>query len=132
MKNKLKDLEDQVWQLKKANIQHIAAPTGEGDYFNLINEIKEALERDISDLNDKFNGLNNNEDRLKQLEDNVEILKESQDAQDYQLQTLNDKTSDLKEQKIDNTTFDQEINTLKDLLNQLLNKNGDIPKVDLS
>ncbi len=117
MKNKLKDLEDQVWQLKKAKIQHVAAPSGEGDYFNLINEIKEALERDISDLNDKFNGINNNEDRLKQLEDNVEILKESQDAQDYQIQTLNDKTSDLKEQKVDNTTFDLEINTLKDLLN---------------
>ena len=83
-------------------------------------------------MNDKFNGVNNNEDRLKQLEDNVEILKESQDAQDYQIQTLNDKTSDLKEQKVDNTTFDLEINTLKDLLNQLLNKGGDIPKVDLS
>jgi chromosome segregation ATPase len=34
--------------------------------------------------------------------------------------------------KVDNDTFFSEVNSLKDLLNQLMNKGGDIPKVDLN
>lgn len=48
------------------------------------------------------------------------------------LQSDTEKLKDSLDQKVDTDTFFAEINSLKDLLNQLMNKDGELPKVDLN
>lgn len=50
----------------------------------------------------------------------------------YRLQSDTEKLKDSLDQKVDSDTFFAEINSLKDLLNQLMNKDGELPKVDLN
>lgn len=48
------------------------------------------------------------------------------------LKNSNEKIKENLETKVDNDTFESEIANLKDLLNQLLNKGGDVPTVDIN
>jgi chromosome segregation ATPase len=101
LKSKLKKLEDDLRALKKKMFSKKPAPVtnedGEIDYMALINEMKDQMERDVHDLNDRLNGIVDNEERLKQIEGNVSNLQDSQEEQDRLLEKLSSDTDKLKE-----------------------------------
>ena len=112
---------------------------GSIDYTAIINQVKDSLERDIQDINDRLDGMNGESDladRVQMLEtevvtlnDTTDELKNSQEATNQKVEELNETSDTHTEQikdilerlkdKVDGDTFDREIQELKTLIANL-------------
>ena len=112
---------------------------GSIDYTAIINQVKDSLERDIQDINDRLDGMSGDSDladRVQMLEtevvtlnDTTDELKNGQEATNQKVDELNETSDTHTEQikdilerlkdKVDGDTFDREIQELKTLIANL-------------
>ena len=114
LRQKLKDIEKQLKALKKRkqSLAEVKNEDGSIDYEALINQVRDQLEQDMSDLTE----------RVESLETDNEKTQEKTSEHDKQIDNHEQRIKDL-EQKVNDLvekdTFNTEINYIKNLLKEL-------------
>ena len=64
LKEKLKNMENELREIKKQQNQIVIVEKDDGsiDYTAIINQVKDSLEREIQDINDRLDGMNGESD----------------------------------------------------------------------
>ena len=117
LREKIKEIEDKLKQLRNRGTPPSPIPTSMGDdnsqlIINLTDRVNK-LEKDAEATSEK---LDNHNERIEKLEEDSQIHKDKISSNKQDIGEIKDQLPD----KVDGDVFDQEINYIKELINQLM------------